>query len=199
MASGDRRPLEELCQAMRYLYVKGLISALSGNASVRLGENRIAITPSGRIKFLLEPEDLSVVTLSGEHVSGPRPSIEVWMHLGVYAACPDCGSVVHVHGLLSSVLSGLLEPLEDLELRAYGIRVCHVGELAPGSRELAEAVSRAVSEGCRAVVLKGHGIVGVGRSLGEALEAVEAVENSFRRSLVLYVLGSLRAEPPGIR
>ncbi|MCS7098735.1 MAG: class II aldolase/adducin family protein, partial [Sulfolobales archaeon] len=72
-------------------------------------------------------------------------------------------------------------------------RICYVGELTPGSRELAEAVGRAVSSGCKVVVLKNHGIVGVGRSLGEALEAVEAVENSFKKSLVLYVLDKLKA------
>ncbi len=184
-------PLEELCRVMRYLYVKGFISALSGNASIKLDESRVAITPSGRVKFLLKPEDISIVTMSGEHVSGPRPSIEVEMHLGVYSACPDCGSVVHAHGLLSPVLAGILEPAEDLELRAYGVKVCYVDELPPGSRELAEAVSRAVSSGCKAVVLKNHGIVGTGRSLGEALEAVEAVENSFRRGLVLHILRKL--------
>lgn len=184
-------PLEELCEAMRYLYVKGLISALSGNASIRLDESRIAITPSGRIKFLLKPDDVSVVTIRGEHLSGPRPSVEVGMHIGIYASCPSCGSVVHIHGLLSPVLAGLLSPLEDLELKAFGVKVCYVDELPPGSRELAEAVSSAVATGCKAVVLRGHGLVGVGRSLGEALEVVEAVENSFKRSLVLRILSGL--------
>lgn len=184
-------PLEELCEAMRYLYVKGLISALSGNVSIRLDESRIAITPSGRIKFLLKPDDVSVVTIRGEHLSGPRPSVEVGMHIGIYASCPSCGSVVHIHGLLSPVLAGLLSPLEDLELKAFGVKVCYVDELPPGSRELAEAVSSAVATGCKAVVLRGHGLVGVGRSLGEALEVVEAVENSFKRSLVLRILSGL--------
>lgn len=184
-------PLEELCEAMRYLYVKGLISALSGNVSIKLDGNRIAITPSGKIKFLLKPDDISVVTIRGEHLSGPRPSVEVEMHVGIYADCPSCGSVVHVHGPLSSVLAGLLSPLEDLELKTFGVKICYVGELAPGSKELARAVSSAVAAGCKAVVLKSHGIVGVGRNLGEALEIAEAVENSFKKSLVLHILSNI--------
>lgn len=183
--------LEELCQVMRYLYVKGLISALSGNASIKLDENKIAITPSSRIKFLLKPDDISIVTAGGEHLSGPRPSVELEMHVSIYSSCSDCGSVVHVHGLLSPVLAELMNPVDDLELRAYGVRICYVGELPPGSRELAEAVSKAVATGCKAVILKKHGIVGVGKNLGEALEVVEAVENSFKRSLVLYILSNL--------
>jgi len=176
---------------MRYLYIKGLITALSGNVSVKLDEARIAITPTGKTKFLLTPLDISVVSMDGKHLSGPRPSVETEMHIGIYLSCPDCGSVVHAHGLLSSVLAGFLSPVEDLELRTFGVRVCQVDELPPGSKELAGAVSSAVASGCKAVVLKNHGIVGIGRNLGEALEIVEAVENSFKKSLVLHVLDSL--------
>ncbi|MCX8184450.1 MAG: class II aldolase/adducin family protein [Sulfolobales archaeon] len=185
--------LDELCWVMKYMYAKGLISALSGNISIKLDSTKIAITPSGKIKFLLKPEDISIVNTSGECLSGPKPSVEIDMHLRIYSSCSECKSVVHAHGLLSPLLVGLLEPVENLEIRAYGIKICYVGELPPGSRELAEAVSKAVSTGCKAVVLKNHGIVGVGRSLGEALEVIEAVENSFKKSLVLYVLNKLKA------
>ncbi|MEM4866968.1 MAG: class II aldolase/adducin family protein [Sulfolobales archaeon] len=184
-------PLEELCQAMRYLYLKGLITALSGNASVKLDETKIAITPSGKTKFMLTPKDISVVSLDGRHLAGPRPSIETEMHIGIYLNCPDCGSVVHIHGLFTPVLAGLLSPVEDLELKTFEVRICHVGELLPGSKELARAVSSAVASGCKVVILKNHGVVGIGKSLGEALEVVEAVENSFKRSLTLHILNIL--------
>lgn len=189
VTSGD--PFEEICQAMKYLYLKGLITALGGNASVKLDETKIAITPSGKTKFMLTPEDISVVSLNGRHLAGPKPSVETEMHIGIYLSCPNCGSVVHIHGLLSPVLAGLLSPVEDLELKTFGVRICYVDELPPGSKELAGAVSSAVAGGCKAVILKNHGIVGIGKNLGEALEVVEAVENSFKKSLVLYILNIL--------
>jgi len=181
----EERLLVELCEVMRYAYVRGLISTLTGNASIRLGLDLIAITPTGKPKFLLRPEDISIVKLSGEVVRGPRPSSEVAMHLEIYRACGGCNAVVHVHGTVAPVLAGVVEPYVDLELKVYGVTPCYVSEAPPGSRELAEAVRAAVVGGCRAVVLKNHGIVGVGRNLWEALELTEAVENSFRRRLAL--------------
>lgn len=186
------RLLEELCQVMRYLYVKGLVSALSGNASVRLDEGKIAITPSRKEKFLLRPEDISIVSSEGEHLSGPRPSIEVRMHLRVYQSCGSCGSVVHVHGLFAPLLMGVVDPFVDLEIKALGIKICYVDELPPGSKELAEAVGKAVERGCNGVVLKNHGIIGIGRNLGEAVEIVEAVENSFKKGLILKMLNAIQ-------
>jgi L-fuculose-phosphate aldolase len=184
----ESRLLEELCEVMRYAYVRGLISALTGNASVRLGPDQIAITPTGKPKFLLRPEDISIVRLSGEAVRGPKPSSEVVMHLEIYRVCGSCSAVVHVHGVVAPVLAGMVEPYIDSELKVYGASPCYVDELPPSSRELAEAVRVAVAGGCRVIVLKNHGLVGVGRNLWEALELVEAVENSFKRSLALYLV-----------
>jgi len=67
--------IERLCLAMRYLYVKGLITSLSGNVSIKLSDEKIAITPSRMVKFLLKPEDISIVAMDGTHLAGPRPSI----------------------------------------------------------------------------------------------------------------------------
>jgi len=187
----ESRLLEELCEVMRYAYVRGLISTLTGNASVRLDPDRIAITPTGKPKFLLRPEDISIVRLSGETVGGPRPSSEVAMHLEIYRVCGNCNAVVHIHGIVAPVLAGVVEPYIDSELKVFGASPCYVDELPPGSRELAEAVRVAVARGCRAVVLKNHGLVGVGRNLWEALELVEAVENAFRRGLALRLVKSL--------
>ena len=190
-------PIAELCEVMKYLYLKDLISALSGNASVRLRDGKVAVTPSGKAKFLLRPEDVSIVTLDGDHVAGPRPSIELWMHLYAYRNCDWCGAVVHVHALLAPLFAGLIEPVADAEARAFGIRLCYVEDLPPGSKELAEAVGRAVAEGCNAVVLKNHGIVGTGRSLAEAVEVVEAVEKSFKKALALSLVSRTRGNIPG--
>jgi len=184
--------IEKLCQAMRYLYLKGLITALSGNASIKLSEERVAITPSRIEKFLLKPEDISIVAIDGTHLAGPRPSTEIQMHLTIYRVCSECKSVVHVHGLFAPVLAGVLDPYLDMEFRVFDMRTCYVGELPPGSKELADSVGEVIAKGCLGVVLKNHGIVGVGRSLGEAIEIVEAVENSFKRSLVLHLLEKLR-------
>jgi len=114
------------------------------------------------------------------------------MHLEVYRVYSDCSAVVHVHGTVAPVLAGVVEPYVDLELKVYGVIPCYVSEVPPGSKELTEAVRAAVAGGCRAVLLKNHGVVGIGRNLWEALELAEAVENSFRRRLALCLAQACR-------
>ena len=59
---------DALVAAGRRLGARGLISAGEGNISVRLGDDMILITPSGRRKDELVPDDLVIVPL----LLGPR-------------------------------------------------------------------------------------------------------------------------------
>ena len=89
---------EELCRAAQLLYQRGYVVGHDGNVSVRLGEDRILITPSGVSKGRLEPEMLVICGLEGQVLEGDRyPSSEMAMHLLVYRERRDVGAVVHAH------------------------------------------------------------------------------------------------------
>ena len=91
----------------------GLIHGTSGNIAVRQpGGDVVAITPSGRPYDTMQPEDIAIVTLSGEWIDGPyRPSSETPMHTAVYRARPDVGATVHTHALYSTVMAMGLDEL----------------------------------------------------------------------------------------
>ena len=73
---------EELCRAAQLLYQRGYVVGHDGNLSLRLGEDRILITPSGVSKGRLAPDMLVVCDLEGRVRSGERyPSSETAMHL----------------------------------------------------------------------------------------------------------------------
>jgi L-fuculose-phosphate aldolase len=79
--------------AGRRLGSRGLISAGEGNISVRLDADRILVTPAGRRKDELDPDDLVVVWLGHpdrEAVSrtGLGPTSDLAIHLAVHAAGP---------------------------------------------------------------------------------------------------------------
>jgi len=179
-----------ICKIFKALYFKGLITPLAGNASVRI-DDKIVITPSGKIKYDLKPSDLAIVTLNGEHVSGPKPSSEVYMHLAVYRSCNWCKALVHIHGILTPFLDENLvkELLLDTELE-YVLKpnICFVEKLRPGSLELAKAVASKIAKGCNIVILKYHGVVSVGRSLEEAVELAEAIELASLRTIMMKML-----------
>lgn len=87
----------------RRLYERGLIAGLDGNVSVRLGPDRVLVTPSGMSKVDVRPADLVEVALDGTRRTsrGARSyreaSSEVYLHLRMYSRRPDVTAVVHAH------------------------------------------------------------------------------------------------------
>ena len=68
------------------------------------------ITPSSRAYESMKPEDLALLTTSGDYgaYTGPyRPSSEWRFHFDIYTARPDVGAIVHLHATYATVLSML--------------------------------------------------------------------------------------------
>ena len=90
---------QQLAFFANILEQKRLVTALEGNASMIDREAGLTyITPSGRMKLLLQKEDISVMDESGAQVGGRgRRSSEYLLHEAVYRARPDVNAVVHCH------------------------------------------------------------------------------------------------------
>jgi L-fuculose-phosphate aldolase len=157
---------EELVVTLRRMVAGGLVLGAAGNASARAGE-LVAVSPSSLPYDTLQPEDVCLVTADGELLEGPRPSVELPMHLAVLATRPDVGAVVHTHSPYATALS------------LVGGSV-PVGEAAPsGTPELGEAVLVAAGDG-HTVVVRGHGPVCFGTDLADALARAFALEENAR-------------------
>src|ERR1700761_806534 len=79
----------ELVRFGRSLYRLGFMPGTSGNLSVRLDQDRILATPTGRSKFLLRANDMVVVDLEGRQLAGSRRvTSEIGMHLAIYRMRP---------------------------------------------------------------------------------------------------------------
>ena len=76
---------EQVAAAARRLAHEGLLVGTAGNVSARAGD-RVAVTASGVVLAGCRPEDVTVVSLTGDVVEGElRPTSELSLHLGVYA------------------------------------------------------------------------------------------------------------------
>jgi L-fuculose-phosphate aldolase len=137
----------------------GLVRGTAGNASARAG-GLVAVSPSALPYDSLGPEDICLVTSEGELVEGPRPSVELPLHLAVLAVRPDVGAVVHTH----SPHATARPPVP-------------VASGASGTRELGFAVLEAAGEG-HAVVIRDHGPVCFGVDLADAFARALAVEEA---------------------
>ena len=82
---------QQLAAFAHILEQKRLVTALEGNASVIDRQTGLTyVTPSGRMKLLLEKEDICVMNAAGEQIGGRgRRSSEYLLHEAVYQARPD--------------------------------------------------------------------------------------------------------------
>jgi L-fuculose-phosphate aldolase len=145
----------------------GLVAGTEGNASARAGE-LVVVSPTALPYDTLRPEDVCLVTVDGEIVEGPQPSVELPMHLAVLAARADVSAIVHTHSPCATGLS------------RSGDSPVPVAEAAPsGTGELGTAVLEAAAGG-DAVVIRGHGPVCFGADLDGALARAFALEREAR-------------------
>ncbi len=171
----------DIVEAGRLMIGSGLVAGTWGNISCRCQTGRCLITPSGIPFNTLQPGDLVAVDLESGACNGRlRPSTETPMHAAIYRARPDVGAIVHTHSLFASVLAVTrmeLPPVLEEMAQLLGGSVPVARHALSGSRELAEAAVEALEQRS-AVLLANHGLVGVGRTVQEALTVCQLVERS---------------------
>jgi L-fuculose-phosphate aldolase len=179
---------ERLILAGRRLGTRGLVSAGEGNLSVRLDADRLLVTPAGRRKDELAPEDLVVIWLAepgrdAVSANGRGPTSDLAIHLAVHAARPDIGAVAHAHlpAAMGLTLAGEVPDPSALPETALLLpRLPYLTLGIPGSAELAGRIAAALSEPpeplASAVLLERHGAVAVGRDPDHAVDRLELVE-----------------------
>ena len=167
-----------LVAAGRRLGARGLISAGEGNLSIRLSGGRLLVTPAGRRKDELEPDDLVVVELVATEARGrrrarsgpgPRPTSDLAIHRAVLGVRPDAMAVAHAHlpATMALTLAGEApdpDALPETALFLPRLSVLAYGD--PGSDDLARRIAAALSEPPEpwpgALILERHGAVAVG-------------------------------------
>jgi L-fuculose-phosphate aldolase len=185
---------QQVAEAGRRMVEDGLVLGTAGNVSVRVGE-LVAISPSSIPYHLVDAGDVCVVDLSGAPVAGfdtPPPSSETPMHLAIYA---DTGthSVVHHHGLASTVVSTVVDELPALHY--YTLRLGGPTRVASyatyGTDELARSVGAALRDRT-AALMQNHGAVAYGDSLEQAYDRARLLEWLCALHIQAHSLGSPR-------
>ena len=181
---------DSIIAAARSLFDRGLTHGSTGNISVRSGDT-ILVTPTGSSLGTVEAHDLSVINERGQHIDGPKPSKESFLHAAVLRARPAAHAVVHTHSTYSAAVSCLadLDPSNALPpLTAYF--AMRIGKLpllpyhAPGDDTL-EPLAEDVASRHLAFLLSNHGPVVAGSTLGAAMDAIEELEETAKLYLLL--------------
>jgi L-fuculose-phosphate aldolase len=182
------------------LGARGLISAAEGNLSVRIDDARLLVTPAGRRKDELKPDDLVEVRLGHDERAqrsrtGLAPTSDLAIHLAVLAARPDAAAVVHAHlpaSMALTVAGEIPDPSILPETAQQLPRVPFVAAGEMGSDELAVRIAAAFADGreppAGAVLLERHGAYAIGpdvRTAVDRLELLEVLCRTWRDALLL--------------
>lgn len=191
-------PRADLVRLARLAWERGYMVATDGNLSLRLGDDRVLVTPSGRVKAYLEPADLIEVDLTGQVLAGSgKPSVELGLHLAAYRLRPDARAVVHAHPPLTTALSLAgreLDPSGLPELLYYLDKVPTAPYATPGTAELVRAAEPYLAA-YPALILAHHGTLTCGPDLMSAWALTEKLEHAAQVLIAAETMGGARPLP----
>jgi methylthioribulose-1-phosphate dehydratase len=175
--------------------------ATSGNFSVRIDRDRIAVTRSGVDKGALTAGDILVQPLDQPLRLGS--SAEAGLHVRLYRDAPEIGAIFHVHAPASSVISRA--HLADGAVRIHGWELqkalsgvtTHEAAIetpvVANDQDVAALAERvavrladpppAAETRAPGYLLAGHGLYAWGRDPAEAWRHLEALETLFHQIL----------------
>ncbi len=176
---------EKIVEYSRLMYNDRLVSATSGNISMRLPDrsDAFAITPSSESYLTMTTDRIVIMTVDGEILGCPRdgrPSSEWRLHAELYKAKPDVGAIVHTHSPYATAFAVNREtiPLILIEMQPWLGGDIPLAEYAPtGSQQLGINTARDIGNrgGC---LLANHGTVAVAPNLELAYVRASYVEDA---------------------
>src|ERR1700749_3605518 len=177
------------------MYARESTASNDGNISVRLGPDRLLMTPKSVCKGFMTPDMMCITDLDGKKIQGDRdPSSEMLMHLEVYRQRPDAIAVVHAHPPTATGFAVAGIPLDRAVLAEVGTTLGSgpIAEYAtPSTKELPDAVRKYV-KAHDGMLLANHGALTLGRDLFSAYYKLETIEHFAKISLVARLLGGER-------
>src|SRR5262245_60182862 len=191
MIEGLRNDIVEIG---RRLWQRGFVASNDGNISVRVGPDRLLMTPASVSKGFMTPEMMVITDLDGKVVEaapGRKPSSEALMHLVAYRERADINAVVHSHPPIATgfAVAGIAldrAVLAEVVTTLGGIPIAEYA--TPSTQELADTV-RPLIRLHDGVLLANHGAVALGRALMSAYYKMETIEHFAQISLVARQLG----------
>jgi L-fuculose-phosphate aldolase len=201
MAATAQSLREQVAWACRILALEGYADLTLGHVSGRApGDDLVHIKRKGVALDEVDADDVIELDLRHDEVPlTPDMHLEAVLHTEVYRARPDVGAVVHGHPPFATAFAATGAALEmlthDSVLFCDGVAVFEetpdlITEAAQG-RAVAEALGD-----LRALVLRNHGVLVVGKSVPWAVLTALTLERAIRLQSIAQTLGTLRPIAP---
>jgi ribulose-5-phosphate 4-epimerase/fuculose-1-phosphate aldolase len=188
--SAEIRIRDEIARLSKSLFDRGFSVGSAGNISAAV-EDGILMTPTNSCLGFLDPARISKLDRSGRHISGDKPSKEVFLHRAFYETRPQTGAVVHLHSTFATALSCLADidpddcipPLTPYVVMRVG-QVKLLPYVKPGDESMGDMIAQ-LGGRYAAVLLANHGPVVTGKDIASAVYAAEELEETAKLLVLL--------------
>ena len=176
----------DFLQAAKRTYESGIQTGTGGNLSVRIpGQDLMIVKPSGFTFGECSEDNLTITDFDGVLVYGKnKPTQESALHGNLYRRYPEIGGIVHTHSPYAI--------LNSLQFMQIDLVTMHSALKMKVPVPVVDVVTQAVTKEelykiyeCKdaytelqAFLLKGHGIVAMGKNAVKAGQIAELVEET---------------------
>ncbi len=174
----------------------GLIRSSGGNVSLRIGD-KILVTPTAMSYDTMIPDDIVVTDIEGNILEGNRrPTSDLKAILYILKNRPDVNAVIHTHQPKATALSLVCDKLPLITVTMVD-EVKGEVNVAPFTISSDEGMGvQAVEHAGKAlcVILKNHGVIALGKTVDQALDAAVYLEENCDIYLSALATGKQIAE-----
>ncbi len=151
-----------------------LVKCSSGNLSCRCENGNAALSATGAWLEKINEKQIATCNInSGKTIGDITPTVEAGMHLGILKNRKDVNVVLHFQSPFATAMACRKKIKQNfnciIEVPAYIGTPAVVDFHMPGSKKLAEAVTKAMEKHNMAI-LKNHGLVTVGKNFDETIQ-----------------------------
>ncbi|PAY00569.1 methylthioribulose-1-phosphate dehydratase [Pseudoalteromonas sp. HM-SA03] len=182
-----------LIDAGAWVAQQGWVPATGGNFSIKT-DSGFVVTASGFDKGKLTPEQFLELDATGTIIAGSgKPSAETALHLKLYELCVGAQCILHTHSVAATVLSRFIQGGQfqisgyEMQKSLSGIQ-SHEETLSiaifdndQDIERLAQHVAQShqITPVIHGVLIRGHGLYAVGRTVQETRRHIEGLEFLF--------------------
>lgn len=188
---GFGRERSEVAAMMSRLYSSSLTTTSGGNISLRVDGDKFCITPSKLDKANLDKDQIAVVGFDGTNYTPALAlSIESEMHRRSLLHRQDINAVIHAHPCHASAFTALGGNI-NTKLLAESWYLLEEPVFAPyrvmGSVQLADTIVACLKQS-NVILMENHGVLAVGKTLLEAFDLLEVLENAARMTMIVHTM-----------
>jgi ribulose-5-phosphate 4-epimerase/fuculose-1-phosphate aldolase len=205
ISAAEQRMREDLAAAYRLVALYGMDDSIYTHISARVPgtEDRFLINPFGMLFRDITASSLVCIDLAGRIISAP-PGCDVnpagfTIHSAVHATRHDATCVLHTHTVAGVAVSSLacgLKPANQWALQFHERVAYHDFEGIALDLDERERLVADLGPEKRALILRNHGLLTLGRTVAEAFILMHNLERACRVQMAIQASGETVHDVP---